>query len=398
MKRIAILGSTGSIGTQALEVMAAHPGEFRVVALAARSAVALLREQVRAFHPEIVGLTDEAAAVQLRSTVGNDVKVIGGRDALTTLTLQSAPELILAATDGTVAFEAVFQAVERGVDVAVANKELIVAAGELLFAAAKRSGSRILPVDSEHSALFQCLIGEPAERVAALILTASGGPFREMNQAQLQHVTVAEALAHPTWRMGPKNSVDSATLMNKGLEVVEASRFFDQPAHKIHVLVHPQSIVHGMVVFTDGNVKAQIASPDMRVPIGYALSYPERLGNEGGSELDPLVAVGGNPASSALRYDFARPDLERFPCLRLAYDALALGGTYPAILSAANEVAVEAFLNEGITLAEIPVIIEKVMKESVSAELTLARVREADAQARTDARAYINASRAEIEV
>lgn len=397
MRRIAILGSTGSIGVQALEVIAAHSHRFRVVGLAARSSVGLLREQVAAFRPDFVGLSDETAAVQLRNSVANGVSVVGGHSALRELAVQSRPDLILAATDGAVAFDAVFEAVQSGVDVAVANKELIVAAGELLLSAAKRSGARILPVDSEHSALFQCLIGERSDRVAALILTASGGPFRNLPQAELQHVTVAQALAHPTWRMGPKNSVDSATLMNKGLEVVEASRFFDQPPHKIHVLIHPQSIVHGMVVFTDGNVKAQVASPDMRVPIGYALGYPDRLESRAG-ELDPLIAVGGNPANPLLRYDFARPDLHRFPCLRLAYQALSLGGTAPAILSAANEIAVEAFLSEAISFAEIPLIIEKVMKQSVSAELTLARVREADAQARSDARALVNASRPQIEV
>lgn len=397
MKRIGIFGSTGSIGVQALEVIAAHRDRFRVVALAARSRVALLREQVLAFCPDFVGVSDDAAAGQLRAALGDDVTVVGGKSALRRLALESAPDVILAATDGTVAFDAVFAAVERGIDIAVANKELIVAAGELLFASAQRSGARIIPVDSEHSALYQCLVGESSVSVAALILTASGGPFRTMEQAEFQHVTVAQALAHPTWRMGPKNSVDSATLMNKGLEVVEASRFFDQPADKIHVLIHPQSIVHGMVVFTDGNVKAQVASPDMRVPIGYALSYPERLHTAPGG-VDPLLAAGGNPASAVLRYDFERPDAQRFPCLRLAYEALRLGGTAPAILSAANEIAVEAFLKEAIRFADIPLIIEKVMKESRSAELSLERVREADAQARTDALALVNASRGQIEV
>ncbi len=397
MKRIAILGSTGSIGVQALEVIAAHPHRFHVVGLAARARVGLLREQIAAFRPDFAGLSDETAAGQLKSGIADGVTILGGQSALRELALQSNPDLILAATDGAVAFDAVFEAVERGVDVAVANKELIVAAGELLFASAKRSGARILPVDSEHSALFQCLLGEQSDRVAALILTASGGPFRTLQQIELQRVTVAQALAHPTWRMGPKNSVDSATLMNKGLEVVEASRFFDQPPQKIHVLIHPQSIVHGMVVFSDGNVKAQVASPDMRVPIGYALGYPDRLEPTGGV-LDPLVAAGGNPAGSLLRYDFGRPDPQRFPCLRLAYEALAMGGTAPAILSAANEIAVEAFLNEAIGFAEIPLIIEKVMKQTVSAELTLTRVREADAQARSDARALVDASRRQIEV
>lgn len=397
MKRVVIFGSTGSIGVQALQVIAAHPDRFRVVALGARSRVALLREQVQEFCPEFVGISDAAAAGQLRATLGDKVTVVGGSGALRTLALQSAPDLILAATDGTVAFDAVFAAVERGIDIAVANKELIVAAGELLLAAAKRSGARILPVDSEHSALYQCLVGERADRVAALILTASGGPFRTLEQAEFEHVTVAQALAHPTWRMGPKNSVDSATLMNKGLEVIEASRFFDQPPDKIHVLIHPQSIVHGMVLFTDGNVKAQVASPDMRVPIGYALSYPERL-HGAPVDVDPLLAAGGNPASAVLRYDFERPDAERFPCLRLAYEALRLGGTAPAILSAANEIAVEAFLKEAIRFADIPLIIEKVMKETPRAELSLERVREADAQARSDARALVNASRRQIEV
>ncbi|MDQ6825861.1 MAG: 1-deoxy-D-xylulose-5-phosphate reductoisomerase, partial [Candidatus Eremiobacteraeota bacterium] len=262
---------------------------------------------------------------------------------------------------------------------------------------AKRSGSQILPIDSEHSAIFQCLVGEAPERVTALILTASGGPFLRMTQRDLKRATVERALAHPTWQMGAKNSVDSATMMNKGLEVIEASRFFNQPGANVHVLVHPQSIIHGMVVFSDGNVKVQLSPPDMRLPIGYALSYPERL-RQPGVELDPLVAAGGNPGAAALRYEFERPDLKRFPCLSLAYDALAFGGTAPATLSAANEIAVEAFIKGEIAFTSIPAVVERVMKLSVATELTLSRVREADARARREAIAAVDALRQEIEV
>jgi 1-deoxy-D-xylulose-5-phosphate reductoisomerase len=362
-KRVAILGSTGSIGTQALDVIGRHPDRFEVVGLAAGRNAALLADQVERFKTRI-------------ATTAAD-----GREGLMRVALESDPDILLAATDGAVAFDAVFAAVERGIDIAVANKELIVAAGDLLVDAARRGGARLLPVDSEHSAIFQCLVGENHASVAGIVLTASGGPFRMTPRDVMDRATVAEALNHPTWRMGTKNTIDSATMMNKGLEAIEASRLFDLPAEKVHIVVHPQSIAHGFVIFTDGSVKSQLAYPDMRLPIGYALAYPDRLPDRA-LVADAMADLGGNPGALDLRYDFERPDPERFPCLRLAYEAMAAGGTVPAVLSAANEVAVGAFVEGRIAFGDIAGIIEASMERVARGESTLAGVRAADREAR----------------
>ncbi|HEV3154485.1 MAG TPA: 1-deoxy-D-xylulose-5-phosphate reductoisomerase [Candidatus Baltobacteraceae bacterium] len=380
-KRVAILGSTGSIGTQALDVIAQHPDRFQIAGLAAGRQREKLADQSARFKPHIVASADD------------------GPDGLMRVAVESKPDIVLAATDGFVSFDAVFAAVERGIDIAVANKELIVAAGELLLAAAARSGSHILPVDSEHSAIFQCLIGEDRARVDAIVVTASGGPFLRKTKAEIDDATLEAALAHPTWRMGTKNTVDSASLMNKGLEVIEASRLFGLPGKRVRILVHPQSIAHGMVVFTDGSVKIQAAAPDMRLPIGYALAYPDRLtGGQAQASDDPLHAVGGHPEATALRYDFERPDEDRFPCVRLAYEALAAGGTMPAVLSAANEVAVAAFVGGEVRFGQIPAIIARAMAEAEDEELSLDGVRRADRRAREDARNAVAQLRQGIEV
>jgi 1-deoxy-D-xylulose-5-phosphate reductoisomerase len=364
-KRVAILGSTGSIGTQALDVIAKHPDRFEAVGLAAGRNAERLREQVQRFNPAI-------------ATTAAD-----GPEGLMRVAVESRPDIVLAATDGAVAFDAVFAAVERGTDIAVANKELIVAAGELFVECAQRSGSRILPVDSEHSAIFQCLVGEDRSSIEAIVLTASGGPFWRTSREVMERAALAEALAHPTWRMGTKNTIDSATMMNKGLEVIEASRLFQLPPQRVRIVVHPQSIAHGFVIFTDGNVKAQIAAPDMRLPIGYALAYPDRLPSQPAGEADGvLTGLGAKPQAQALRYDFEAPDPERFPCVRLAYDALEAGGTVPAVLSAANEVAVGAFVEGRIAFGEIARIIEGTVQRVERREATLANVRQADRQAR----------------
>jgi len=260
---------------------------------------------------------------------------------------------------------------------------LIVAAGELLFRHAKAAGARLLPVDSEHSAIFQCVDGEPPERIAGIVLTASGGPFWTRTKDEMRDATVAEALKHPTWNMGVKNTIDSATLMNKGLEVIEASRFFDLPGEQIHVLVHRTSVAHGFALFTDGNVIGQFAPPDMRLPIGYALAYPDRLADRDAS--DALVALGGAATAQATTLGFERPDRERFPCLGLAYRALAEGGTVPAALSAANEVAVAAFVEGRIRFGDIAPCIGEVLDRVERGELTLAAVRLADRAARAAA-------------
>jgi 1-deoxy-D-xylulose-5-phosphate reductoisomerase len=369
-RRVAILGSTGSIGTQALDVIAAHADRFEVVALAAGRNEELLRRQVDRF------------GVRIATTAAD------GLDGLMQVAVQSDPEIVLAATDGSVAFDAVFAAVERGIDVAVANKELIVAAGALLVESAHRSGAQLLPVDSEHSAIFQCLVGEERSSIEAIVLTASGGPFWRTSREAMANADVSAALAHPTWQMGTKNTIDSATMMNKGLEVIEASHLFGFEGDRIRIVVHPQSIVHGFVLFTDGNVKSQLSAPDMRLPIGYALSYPERLTSPRGAD-DALNVLGAKQGAVALRYDFEPPDPQRFPCVRLAYEALARGGTLPAVLSAANEVAVEAFVEGRITFGKISEVIEQTMGRVQPGEASLDGVRAADREARTNARAIV---------
>ncbi|MBV9408735.1 MAG: 1-deoxy-D-xylulose-5-phosphate reductoisomerase [Candidatus Eremiobacteraeota bacterium] len=369
-KRVAILGATGSIGRQALDVIARHPERFEVVGLAAGRNVALLAEQVARFKPSVVADARDGAA------------------GLHAVACESGAEIVLAATDGAVAFDAVFAAVDRGIDVAVANKELVVAAGELLVAHAARSGARLLPVDSEHSAIFQCLQGAPRERVAAVILTASGGPFWERTREQMADATVDDALAHPTWQMGVKNTIDSATLMNKGLEVIEASKWFGLPGEQVQVVVHRTSVAHGFVVFTDGNVVGQLAAPDMRLPIGYALAYPDRLNDRPVAD-DPVEALGGKRGAALTALAFERPDLERFPCLGLAYAALRLGGTAPAALSAANEVAVAAFVAGEIRFGDIPNCIETALDRVGSTNSSLDAVRAADRSARDVARAFV---------
>lgn len=396
-KRVAILGSTGSIGTQALDVIAAYPESFEVVGLAAGRNEDLLRRQAERFGARVA------------------TTIADGAEGLMRVAVESEPEIVLAATDGSVAFEAVFAAVERGTDVAVANKELIVSAGELLVESAQRSGARLLPVDSEHSAIFQCLTGEARESVAAIVLTASGGPFWRTSREAMQRADLKAALAHPTWRMGTKNTIDSATMMNKGLEVIEASRLFGFPGDQIRIVVHPQSIAHGFVLFTDGSVKSQLAAPDMRLPIGYALSYPKRLPSLGDhndksgglagvarggraaasggapveAETSVLQMLGAKQGEVALRYEFEAPDPVRFPCVALAYEALARGGTVPAVLSAANEVAVNAFVEGKITFGRIAEVIERTIERAPSAEAGLDGVRLADREARANAQAIV---------
>ena len=364
-KRVAILGSTGSIGTQALDVIAAHRDRFEVVGLAAGRNVALLREQRKRFDPEVATSADDGPAGLLR------------------VAIETRPDVVLAATDGAVAFDAVLAAIERGTDVAVANKELIVAAGEVMLAAAARSGSALLPVDSEHSALFQCLVGEDPAAVAAIVLTASGGPFRTATAAEMAEATLERALAHPTWRMGTKNTIDSATMMNKGFEIIEACRLFDLPPAQVRVTVHPQSTVHSLVEFIDGSILAQISVTDMRLPILYALAYPERL--------DATPAPGlAFDLSTLSQLDFAPPDLARFPCLRLAYEAAEAGPAAAIVLNAADEIAVAAFLEGRIPFLGIPRTIEEVLGEtSAYAPASIKDVLAADQAARELARKVI---------
>jgi len=379
VKRLAILGSTGSIGQSALAVVAAHPGRLSVVALAAGDNAERLAEQTRSFNPAIVGMGTTQAADRLRTALGTAAPdVVTGEDGLIAVATHPAVDIVICASSGTTALRAVLAAIDAGKTIALANKEVLVMAGELVMAAARRTGAPILPVDSEHNAIHQCLHARPLEEVRRLILTASGGPFRGWTDEELKRVDPVLALKHPTWQMGRKITIDSATLMNKGLEVIEARWLFNVDAERIDVLVHPQSIVHSMVEFCDGSVIAQLGVTDMRLPIQYACSYPERWDTQLPS-LD-LVKAG--------RLEFCHPDLDRFPCLELAYRALRTGGTLPCVLNAANEIAVEAFLNGTLPFTGIAHVIARTMEAHGPMPMrNLETVMEADRWARDHARA-----------
>lgn len=396
MRRVAILGSTGSVGRQALDVIAAHPDRFSVSGLAAHSNVELLARQAERFGPAVVSCGTEELLADLRSRldtaarVDPAARVACGARGLLAVAVESGADIVLAATDGLVACDAVFAAVENSIDVALANKEIIVAAGEPLFAAAKRSGARILPVDSEHSAVFQCLAGERREDIRTIILTASGGPFWEYSLEQLASVTPAQALVHPTWSMGPKNTLDSATLMNKGLEVIEACRFFASKPSQIEVVVHRQSVAHAFVIFSDGSVKAQLAAPDMRMPIGFALSYPDRLDDPTGLQ-STRAALGLEGRMSALTFEPV--DARRFPAIALAYRAAEEGGTSPAVLSAANEEAGRAFLQGKIKFVEIGTLVAAALDSHNAQPATLPNIQKADRWARSFTRDTVDTTR-----
>jgi 1-deoxy-D-xylulose-5-phosphate reductoisomerase len=352
-KGVAILGSTGSVGTTALELIARFPDRFRVVALAAGRRVDLLKEQIARFAPEIVSVADAAEARALAQALGSKgPRVEHGDGGLVTVATAAGADVVLSALVGAVGLRPTLAAIDAGIDIALANKEVMVVGGELVRARAARSGARLLPVDSEHNALFQALVGRERTHIRKVVLTASGGPFRKHTREQLARVTRAEALAHPTWDMGAKISIDSATLMNKGLEVIEARWLFDIEPSAIDVVVHPQSTVHAMAEFRDGSVIAVLAIPDMTIPVAYALSYPDLLELGHLPRLD-LAAQGS--------LTFEPPDVGRFPCLGLAFSALAAGGTMPAVANAANEIAVARFLAGELTFLDIPRVIETAM-------------------------------------
>jgi 1-deoxy-D-xylulose-5-phosphate reductoisomerase len=377
VKRLAILGSTGSIGQSALAVVDAHADRLQVVALAAGENVALLAEQAARYRPRVVGVASEAARVDLVARLdGSGTTVLrAGPDGLIAAATHADVDIVLCASSGTAGLEAALAAIECGKTLALANKEVLVMAGALMIDAARRRGVALLPVDSEHNAIHQCLCGRGTDDVTRLILTASGGPFRGLETGALARVTPEDALRHPTWRMGRKITIDSATLMNKGLEVIEARWLFDVPASAIDVVIHPQSIVHSMVEFRDGSVLAQLGVTDMRLPIQYAFSYPDRWA----APLPPLDLL------RAGTLEFAAPDRERFPCLDLAYRALEHGGAWPIVLNAANELAVEAFLDRRIGFCQIPSAIARALDaadQHLGAPASLADVRAADAWAR----------------
>ncbi len=381
MITLSVLGSTGSIGENALQVVSAFPDRFRVVALAAGGGrLARLAEQVRQTGASWVAVPRREDAEALRSSLGAGVRVLWGEEGLTEVASLPEVDTVVSAIVGAAGLVPTYAAVRAGKRVALANKETLVAAGELVMGEARRSGAAMLPVDSEHSALFQILEGRDPGQVRRLVLTASGGPFRGRRREELDSVGVDEALAHPRWSMGPKITVDSATLMNKGLEVIEARWLFDMPADRIDVVIHPESVVHSLVEFVDGSLLAQLATADMRGPIAYALGFPERLPLDG-LGLD-LTQVG--------RLTFEAPDREAFPCLDLAYRALAAGGTAPAALSAANEVAVAGFLEGRITFLQISEVVAAALEAHAPLPVeSLEAVLRADRWARAFAREWI---------
>jgi 1-deoxy-D-xylulose-5-phosphate reductoisomerase len=377
-KKIAILGSTGSIGVSALEVVRKLGPSVQVTALAAGRNVRRLASQIKAFHPRVAALADTSLLSELcRLTRGTQTRIVGGDEGVLEASVGSGAEMVLSAIVGAAGLKPTYAAVEKGLDIALANKETLVMAGEVMTKAAVKSGSRILPVDSEHCAVHQCLAGRGhPDEIYKIILTASGGPFRERPASTFRNITVAEALKHPTWSMGPKITIDSATLMNKGLEVIEAHFLFQAPYSKIDVVVHPESVVHSMVEFVDGAVLAQLGTPSMKLPIQYALTWPRRVSSPS-PRLD-LTQLKG--------LHFQTPDQRKFPCLELAYEAGKKGGTAPAVLNAANEVAVAKFLAGEISFVGIPRLIEKVLsKHRVVKSAGLSSILAADQWARVQA-------------
>ena len=351
MKRIAILGSTGSIGVNALDIIRRNPSRFKVVALSAGRNTHLLKDQIEEFLPKIASVIDDQHAMQLSDILGrsNGTAVRFGTEGYREVAAIGEADMVISAMAGSAGLIPTLEAIAAGKDIALANKETMVMAGNLVLRMAKEKGVAILPVDSEHSAIFQCLVGHRHQDIRRIILTASGGPFLKMSQKELSHVKPAQALKHPNWEMGKKITIDSASMMNKGLEVIEAKWLFNIDYDDIHVQIHPQSIIHSMVEYIDGSVVAQLGCPDMRIPIAYALSYPERFQCPA-PPLD-LLKVG--------TLEFIKPDFDKFPNLRMAYETGRTGGTMPAVLNGANEMAVEAFLEEKIGFTDMTAVIEK---------------------------------------
>ena len=354
-KSIAILGSTGSIGKQALDVMAAHPEDFEVEVLTAQDNSDLLIRQALTFDPNAVVIGNETHYQKVKDALAStSIKVYAGENALSSVVQMDSIDLVLTALVGYAGLRPTIKAIEAGKNIALANKETLVVAGELITQLAKAKGVNIYPVDSEHSAIFQCIVGEFHNKIEKIILTASGGPFRGKDKDYLKRVTKAQALKHPNWVMGAKVTIDSATLMNKGLEVIEAKWLFGVTAQQVEVIVHPQSIIHSLVQFEDGSIKAQLGLPDMRLPIQFAMSYPERLKSE-----FPRFDFANYPALT-----FEKPDTETFRNLALAFEALARGGNMPCVLNAANEIAVAEFLKDKIGFLEMSDVVEQCLEKA----------------------------------
>ncbi|RPI37787.1 MAG: 1-deoxy-D-xylulose-5-phosphate reductoisomerase [Nitrospiraceae bacterium] len=379
MKNIAILGSTGSIGRSTLDVIAQNRERFRVVALAAGSNIDLFEQQIKTFSPSLVAVADKDAASALRKRV-KGVEILSGDEGINRIAAHDEADFVISAIVGSAGLIPTITAIKAGKTVGIANKEALVMAGEIVMREAKKNRVKILPVDSEHSAVAQCIEGHNHSEIRRIILTASGGPFVNKTKKDLQHVKAKDALKHPNWNMGRKITIDSATLMNKGLEVIEACWLFDMPSEKIDVLVHPQSIIHSLVEFKDRSCMAQMSMPDMRGPISYALSYPERLSEPiPGLELEKVGAL-----------TFTKPDHDMFPCLLYAYEAIKTGGTVPAVLNAANETAVNAFLDDMIGFNDIPFVIKKTVESHAANQSPgLDDILEADRWAREKAGHYV---------
>jgi 1-deoxy-D-xylulose-5-phosphate reductoisomerase len=380
MKRIAILGSTGSIGRSALDIVSAHRDRFRVTVLTAGSNVALLDKQVESFAPDVVAVADNKAARELKRRIGKKraslLTILSGQDGIADAAAYEDSDFVLSAIVGAAGLIPTLSAVRSGKTIGLANKEALVMAGRILISESKKYRSKIIPVDSEHSAIFQCIEGHRKAAIRSIILTASGGPFAERSPADMVDITPEEALKHPRWKMGKKITIDSATLMNKGFEVIEAHHLFGLPHQSIDVVIHPQSIVHSIVEFKDRSCIAQLSVPDMKGPIAYALTYPQRIDN----------IIDGLSLHEIGTLTFKKPKKISFPCLSYAYRALEAGGTMPSVLNAANEVAVNAFLKGIIRFTEIPVIIRKTMEEhTVRSDTELHAVIEADQWARKTA-------------
>jgi 1-deoxy-D-xylulose-5-phosphate reductoisomerase len=375
---VAVVGSTGSIGTQSLDVIRSAPDRFRVAALGAARSIELLAAQAEEFHPDVVAIADSSCAPRLAELLPKDIELRSGPEAL--LSLVDTAEVVLNATVGFAGLGVTVATLRQGRRLALANKESLVAGAPVVQRARSTAGAELIPVDSEHGAIYQCLAGGRVEDVARLLVTASGGPFRGRTEVELASVTVADALAHPTWRMGPKITVDSSTLMNKGLEVIEARELFGIDYDRIEVVVHPQSIVHSMVEFCDGTTIAQLSVPDMRLPIGYALGYPERL----------VKPYGSLDFSAPVHLEFEPPDFATFSCLRLAYAAGRAGGSAPAWMNAANEVAVAAFLASRLPWPAIAKVVAETLEVHEPTELVQVEdVLAADALARVRATALV---------
>ncbi|MEW6583992.1 MAG: 1-deoxy-D-xylulose-5-phosphate reductoisomerase [Nitrospirota bacterium] len=384
MKHIAILGSTGSIGRNALTIVSRHRDLFKVIALTAGKNIDLLERQIRLFSPEVVAVADEEAAHALEKKIGrrgsSTLRILAGEEGVAAAAAHKKSDFVLSAIVGSAGLAPTLAAIRSGKTIGLANKEALVMAGKIMMREADKYEATIIPVDSEHSAIFQCVEGRRRSDVRRIILTASGGPFAETNKCDLRDITPAQALNHPRWKMGRKITIDSATLMNKGFEVIEAHHLFGLPPEKIDVLVHPQSIVHSIVEFSDRSCIAQMSVPDMKAPIAYALTYPERLGD----------VIHGLSLHEVGSLTFRKPETRCFPCLTYAYEALREGGTMPCVMNAANEVAVQAFLKGLVRFTEIPRIIKKTMNgHAVRSDNTLSYIVEADRWSRETAKKMV---------